>query len=197
LLKDKTILITGAGKGVGRALAEACAARGMRVAANDLTPVNVDEVVAGILARGGQAKAYVEDGSKKVSAQALVNMVEEDFGGIDALVCHAEVQPRAALLDIDEWDWHRALDVNVTAAFLVMQSVARVMRTRGGGKMILLTAGGATREEKGAAYLTGKAALPALANLAGEEFAPIGIRVYAAPHSPNLLDEALKILEEE
>ncbi|GAB4544603.1 MAG: hypothetical protein Fur002_17960 [Anaerolineales bacterium] len=197
MLKDKVVLITGAGKGAGRALAEACAARGMRVAANDITPVNVDEVVASILARGGQAKAYVEDGSKKVSAQALVNMVEEDFGGIDALICHAEAQPRAALLDIDEWDWHRALDVNVTAAFLVMQSAARVMRTRGGGKMILLAAGASTREEKGAAYLTGKASLAALANLAGEEFSPLGIDVRAMPHSPNLVNDALRFLEAE
>ena len=71
-MSDKVVLITGAGKGAGRALAEACAARGMIVAANDISPINVDEVVSGINARGGRAKSYVEDVAKKVGAQMLV-----------------------------------------------------------------------------------------------------------------------------
>jgi len=53
----------------------------------------------------------------------LVKSVEDELGGIDTLIYHAEVQPRESLLDMDEWDWHRVLDVNLTGAFLMLQSV--------------------------------------------------------------------------
>ena len=82
-LKDKVVLITGAGKGAGRALAESLAERGAIIAANDISPINVEEVVAGIKTRGGKAKAYVEDVAKKVAVQALINNVEDEFGRID------------------------------------------------------------------------------------------------------------------
>src|SRR5690349_7631237 len=126
-LKDKVVLITGAGKGAGRLLAEAFAVQGARVALNDISPINVEEVADGIVKRGGQAKAFIDDIAKKVAVQMLVNEIEDQFGRIDILVNHANVQPKAALIDMDEWDWHRVYDVNVTGAFLVTQSTARVM----------------------------------------------------------------------
>src|SRR3990172_4276226 len=116
-IKDKVVLITGAGKGAGRALAEAFAEHGAFVAANDISPINVEQVVDGIIARGGKAKAYVEDVAKKVGAQALVKHVEDDLGTIDILINHAAVEPHTPLLNMDEWDWHRTLDVNLTGAF--------------------------------------------------------------------------------
>ena len=125
---DKVVLVTGAGKGKGRAVAEALAARGAIVAANDVTPVNLDETVARITAYGGRVKAYVEDIAKKMPVQALVNQVLDDWGKIDILVNCAEVAPSAPVLDMDDWDWQRTLDVNLTGAFLLTQSVGRVMR---------------------------------------------------------------------
>src|SRR5512141_2335440 len=79
-LKDKVVLITGAGKGRGRALAEAFAQHGAIVAANDISPINVDEVVNGINHQGGRAKAYIEDVAKKLGEQHIINQVEDDFG---------------------------------------------------------------------------------------------------------------------
>src|SRR5215211_9422744 len=137
-LKDKVVLITGAGKGSGRLLAEVLAERGSVVAANDISPINVEEVVGQILARGGRAKAYIEDVAKKVGVQNIINQVEDDFGRIDILINHAAVEPPIPLLDMDEWDWHRVLDVNLTGAFLMTQSVGRVMRARGKGTIINL-----------------------------------------------------------
>ena len=64
-LHGKVILISGAGKGAGRALAESLAGQGALIAANDISPVNVDEVVSKINARGGKAKSYIEDVAKK------------------------------------------------------------------------------------------------------------------------------------
>ena len=68
-LKEKVVLITGAGKGSGGLLARAFAEAGSFVAANDISPINVEEVVNQIVARGGRAKTYIEDIAKKVGAQ--------------------------------------------------------------------------------------------------------------------------------
>ncbi len=172
----KVVLITGAGKGKGRLLAEEFARRGAWVAANDISPVNLDELVAG---GNGKARAYVEDVAKKVAAQSIVKQVEDDFGRIDILINHAAVEPRLALLDMDEWDWHRVLDVNLTGAFLMMQSVGRVMRARGAGVMINLVAGGVEKSGKEAAYLASMMGLIELTRAAAEELSPYGIRVHA------------------
>jgi NAD(P)-dependent dehydrogenase (short-subunit alcohol dehydrogenase family) len=127
--KEKVVLVTGAGKGLGRATAQAFAAHGATVAANDISPMNVEALVAQI---GGQAKAYLHDIAKKVAAQAMINEISDDFGRIDILVNCANVEPPAPLLDMDEWDLHRVFEVNSIGTFLMMQSVGRVMRAQGG-----------------------------------------------------------------
>ena len=183
--KGKVVLITGAGKGAGRRLAEAFAKLGATVAANDISPINVEEAVGKINAGGGSARAYIEDVAKKVGVQALVKQVEDDFGRIDILVNHAAVEPRSALLDMDEWDWHRTLDVNLTGAFLMTQSVGRVMREQGGGVIINLIppVSGVTEAGRGesplrVAFLASMAGLETFSQQAARELAPYGIRVH-------------------
>ena len=192
-LKDKVVLITGAGKGAGRALALAFAERGAVVAANDISPVNVDQVVAEILSGGGRARAYIEDVAKKVGVQYLVNSVEEDFGGIDILVTHAAVEPHTSLMEMDEWDWHRTLDVNLTGAFLIIQSAARVMLAKGKGQILIIVAG----PGRGAAYLSSMAGLAALSQQAALELKPHGICVHAIENSTNVVMDVLSIMEAE
>ncbi len=178
--KDKVVLITGAGKGRGRKLARAFASHGATVAANDISPNNIDKLVEEITALGGQARAYVDDIAKKVGAQALVKQVEDDFGRIDILVNHAAVEPRSALLDMDEWDWHRVLDVNLTGAFLMTQSVGRMMREGAGGVILNLISETGRDESAGrAAFLASMAGLESLNQQAAYEFKPYGIRVHA------------------
>lgn len=177
--EGKVILITGAGKGSGRKLAEAFAGQGATVAANDISPINVEEVVAGIRARGGDARAYIDDVAKKVGAQALVKQVEDDLGRIDILVNHAAVEPHSPLLDMDEWDWHRVLDVNLTGAFLMTQSVGRVMRAGGGGVILnLIAEAGRDESPLRAAFFASMAGLKAFSQQAARELAPYGIRVH-------------------
>ncbi len=194
-LKDKVVLITGAGKGAGRLLAEAFAEQGARVAVNDISPNNVEEVAAGIVSRGGIAKAYVEDVAKKVAVQALVNDVEDAFGGIDILVNHANVQPKFALLDMDEWDWHRVYDVNSTGAFLVIQSVARVMRGKGSGVILNLVEEAGKGAEKEAAYYSSLASLAKMSELAAQELSPFGIKVFSVNRSTDVVRVVFKKLE--
>jgi len=178
--KDKVVLVTGAGRGAGKAIAEAFAARGAKVALNDISPVNVDEVVAQITAGGGQARVYVDDVAKKVSVQAMINNLTDDWKRLDILVNCANVEPHTPLLDLDEWDWHRTLDVNLTGAFLLTQSVGRVMREQKGGVIVnvIPVAGRAEMPDRGA-YVASKFGLAGLTRQAALELEPYNIHVHA------------------
>ena len=130
-----------------------------------------------ILAAGGQVKAYVEDIAKKMPVQTLLNAVLDDFGRIDILVNCAEVEPQKSVLEMDDWDWQRTLDVNLNGAFLLTQSVGRIMKEKGGG-VIVHVGERAKGPERRAAYFTSKAGLAALSALAAYELSEYGIRVY-------------------
>jgi 3-oxoacyl-[acyl-carrier protein] reductase len=176
-LENKIALVTGAGKGTGRLVAEALAAGGAQVAANDITPVNLDETVRRIASTGGRVKAYVQDVSKKIPVQALVNMVLDDFGRIDILVNCAEVEPQKSVLEMDEWDWQRTMDVNLSGAFLLTQSVARLMKEKGGG-IIIHVGRRATSETGKAAYFASKAGLEAMVQAAAKELSILNIHAF-------------------
>ncbi len=174
--EGKVVLITGAGKGTGRMLAQVFAGRRAQVAANDISPVNLDDIAQ---AGGGRIKIYVEDVAKKIGIQTLVKQVEDDFGRIDVLVNHAAVEPHVSLLDMDDWDWHRVLDVNLTGTFLAMQSVGRVMRQNGSGVMINLIGLERPWQQQAAAYAASMYGLIALTQAAADELAQYGVFVHA------------------
>jgi NAD(P)-dependent dehydrogenase (short-subunit alcohol dehydrogenase family) len=180
-IRDKVVLITGAGRGCGRILAAAFAERGAYVAANDISPVNVDDVVREITEKGGHAKAYIEDVAKKVGAQHIIKQVEDDFGRIDVLINHAAVEPRVALLDMDEWDWQRVLDVNLTGTFLMTQSAGRVMRAQGGGIIINLITQVAAEQSKEAAFAASMDGRKGFTQEARRELGSYGIQIHALP----------------
>ena len=184
----KVILVTGAGKGSGRLAAVTFAAKGATVAVNDVSPVNLDETVATILAAGGRVKDYVEDISKKMPVQTLLNQVLDDFGRIDILVNCAEVEPTFSVLEMDDWDWQRTLDVNLTGVFLLTQSVGRIMKEKGGGIIVHMDKH-AKGPERRAAYFASKAGAAALVKTAADEFASFGVRV----HYAKTLGEALEV----
>lgn len=197
-LTDKVVLITGAGRGCGRLLAEAFAQRGACVAANDISPVNVDELVTQITQQGGRAKVYVEDVAKKLGAQLIINQVEDDFGQIDILINHAAVEPHVPLLEMDEWDWHRALDVNLTGAFLMTQSAGRVMRANGGGVIINLITESVRDESSEAAFVASMSGLRGFTRQAARELSPYNIRVYAVESDREpIVETILALLEHE
>jgi len=197
-LTGKIILITGAGKGSGRALAKMLAEHGAIIAANDISPINVEEVVKEIIQQGWQAKAYIEDVAKKVGVQNLVNSVEDDFGRIDFLIYHAAVEPNVPLLNLDEWDWHRVLDVNLTGAFLMTQSVGRVMREQGSGVIINLVTGASRDEKSEAAFIASMQGLDAFTHQAARELSPHGIRVHRVENDgEKTVRDVLALLEEQ
>lgn len=197
-LKDKIILITGAGKGSGRILSSAFAKHGTIIVANDISPINVEEVVGEINKHGGRAKALIEDVAKKVGAQHLIKQVEDEFGRIDVLINHASVEPHSPLLDMDEWDWHRVLDVNLTGAFLMTQSVGRVMRNQGSGLIInvIATDQASIKDEARAAFVASMQGLEGLTHQAAQELNPYGIQVHAVKTGEDIAERVFALLEE-
>ncbi|MBN2549789.1 MAG: SDR family oxidoreductase [Anaerolineales bacterium] len=177
----KVALVTGAGRGIGRAIALAFTAQGASVAANDITPVNLDETLEQIRAGGGIAKDYVFDIAKKMPVQTLLSEVLGDFGRIDILVNNAGVAPQAPLLELDEWDWQRALDVNLSGPFYLIQAVSKVMKQQGGGVIVNIaaTAAGVHGLKDSAAFAASKMGLLGLTREAGCELAIHHIRVNA------------------
>jgi 3-oxoacyl-[acyl-carrier protein] reductase len=174
-ITGKVVLITGAGDGIGRALAVAFAERGAIVAANALTPVNLDETIARIQDGGGKAQAYIADIASKLALQTMLNEIIDQYERVDILIQAASVEPPDALLEMDEWDWRRTLDSNLTGPFLLMQSAGRVMREQGGGVIVNLV----RVDEEISAAVAGKMGLLALTQSAAAEFGAYNIRVNA------------------
>jgi len=178
---EKVVLVTGAGRGIGREIALTFGAQGANVAANDITPVNLDETVAQIKAAGGAAKDFVTDISKKMPVQSMVAEILDQWERIDILVNNAGVEPHAPLLELDAWDWQRTLDVNLSGAFYTTQVVGRVMREQGGGVIVNIAsiAGRAHGLKDRSAYVASKMGLIGLTREAARELAPYNIRVNA------------------
>ncbi|MEA3350190.1 MAG: SDR family oxidoreductase [Chloroflexota bacterium] len=175
-ITNKVVLITGAGRGVGRALAEAFAAQGAIVAANDITPINLNGTIERIANAGGRAKDYVTDICKKMPVQTMLNEILADWGCIDILINSANVNPRGDILDLDAWDWRRALDVNLTGPFLMCQVAGRVMKEQGGGIIINIIS---ACDDGNAAYIASKTGLLGLTREAARELSAYNIRVNA------------------
>ncbi len=174
---SRVVLLIGAGSAMGAEIARGLAARGLQLALNDLLPTRIEPLAAEISAGGGQAAAFPADVSHKLSLQTMLQEVLEKFARIDILVFIASVQPPDAILDMDEWDWHRTIDLNLTAAFLCMQSVGRVMRELGGGVIVNVLR---PTSDVSAAYEVAAAGVEALGRAAEAEFSPHKIRVHTA-----------------
>jgi len=191
--KGKVVLVTGAGKGAGREIALAFARRGAIVAANDITPLNLDPVVAEINAAGGQARAYTHDVAKKVDVQAMINNISDDFGRIDILVNCAHVEPKTSFLNFDEWDLHRVFEVNTIGTLLMMQIVGRVMRTQEAGIIVNLVK---IPPDSSAMVVASRAGIAAMTQRANEELGQHGIRVLCVTESKNPVDAVLAACRE-
>lgn len=143
-------LVTGAGRGLGRAYARLLAERGATVIVHDAgvgvdgsgeDPTVADAVVAEIRDRGGTAEAAYEDLGERAGCRALVERVLTGFGKVDALVHSAGLVIRAPIEQIDEARWRRSQSVNVDAAFWLLQAVLPGMRERRYGRIVLTTSG--------------------------------------------------------
>ncbi len=189
-LNGQTAIVTGGGYGVGRAIALALAASGAAVAINDINPDRAATTTAAITEAGGQAFEFQGDVSNRFQASALIEETRSRYGRVHILVHAAGVHKAEPFARIDEWDWRRQIDVNLTGAFFVNQLLGRVMADEGGGVMVNVVSSlwDSTLPDGGAAYVASKAGLVAITRQAARELAPSNIRVNAV--CPGNIDEA-------
>jgi L-rhamnose 1-dehydrogenase len=136
----QTVLITGASRGIGAAMAQGFGAAGARVAINHLDDTAYAEATAQVIsAAGGEAMLIDADVADSGQVQRMVEAVLAAWGHIDILVCNAGICPFYDFLDLPETVWDRTLDVNLKGVFLVTQAVARHMVERGNGGRIIAT----------------------------------------------------------
>ncbi len=180
-LNGRVAMVTGAGAGVGRATALALAASGAAVFVNDLNPDRADSVAEEIVAFGGQAEAWQADVANRFQVGSLIEAARDRFGRVDILVNAAGIFKAGALAQLDEWDWRRIVDVNLTGAFFCTQLLSRVMADEGGGIIVNIaaTAGHPAAIESGIAYTATKAGLVGLTRQSARELAASNIRVNA------------------
>ena len=174
-------MVTGAGAGVGRDIAFALADAGVAVAVNDLNIERAEAVAARIEAAGGNAIALGADISNRFAVANMIEQARDAFGSLHILVNAARISKAEPLLAMDEWDWRRQIEVNLTGAFFCTQLLGRVMADEGGGGIINVAPLASLQgSEKGrVAYVTAKAGLLALTRQTAAELAEYGIRVNA------------------
>ena len=190
-LSSKTVLVTGAQQGIGRAIALRCAAAGADVAVNWLDDEAAAQSIAEEIRSTGQRALTVRaDIGKLAEIEPMVATVEQGLGPIDVLVNNAGVFPRVPFLQLRESDWDYVLDVNLKGTCFCAQAVAKRMVAGGRpGAIINLTSGAAYRgSPRGAHYCASKGGLVSLTRQMALELAPYRIRVNAI--APGLTDTA-------
>ena len=182
-LVDRVALVTGAGQGIGRAVAERLARDGATVAVNDLhRDERMEQVVAATA--GVAAPADVSD---RAAVAALVDDVERSVGVVDVLVVNHAYMTMAPLVEHDLTDWWKVVDTNLGGAFHLVQAVLPGMLRTGGGRIVLISSEwGVTGWPEATAYAASKAGVIALAKTLGRELAPKGVIVNAV--APGVID---------
>ncbi|WP_404952381.1 glucose 1-dehydrogenase [Streptomyces sp. ARC12] len=192
----KAVLVTGAGSGIGRAVALAFAAEGASVVAAGRTAASLDETVALIEKEGGSAVAVTADVTRSEDVRTLVRRTVEHFGSLDVAVNNAGVfRGGAPVADLPEEDWRTLLDINVTGVFLALQAeIARMREQPTGGAIVNIASnlGAHSRIPGVAGYLTTKAAVSALTRAAALDHIADGIHINAV--SPGATATTMSLL---
>lgn len=183
LLVDKVALVTGAGRGIGQAIAETFAEHGAYVAATDILMTDAEAVVKGINAGQATSRAIALrlDVTDPEGVQSVVDATVAELGRLDILVNNAGIHRGHLVIDFPLEDWEAVFAVNVRGALLCAQAAARQMIRQGSGGCILnmSSASGKKPDLKGAAYCASKSAVIGLTRVLALELGEYGIRANA------------------
>jgi NAD(P)-dependent dehydrogenase (short-subunit alcohol dehydrogenase family) len=179
-LSGKVAIVTGGGRGIGRAIALGLAECGAKLVLAARTKEELEKVVSEIQGNGGEAVPVVTDLMVSEQINALVEATMKSFDRVDILINNAARSFLRPLMDLREDGWDKIFDVNCKAVFLLSRAVAKIMGEQGGGRIINITTVGAVRGGAGmGVYHASKAALNMLTKCMAVEWAPLNVNVNA------------------
>lgn len=179
-LQGRTAIVTGAGSGIGEAIARAFAREGAPVVCADLNRAAAERAAATIRESGGRAIHVEMDHSRPKDCARTVTHAHEAFGDVEILVNNAGIAILGAALDVDDEDFMRQLRVNVLGPFLMTRAVLPAMIKQSRGSIVMIaSAVGLNPEPAGAAYISSKHALVGLTKSLALDYGAAGIRVNA------------------
>lgn len=174
---NKTAVITGSARGIGRVIAEALAAKHANIVISDLDQAAIDSVVTSL---GNGAFGIKADVTNGADVDNLFEKVVEKFGRVDILVNNAGITRDALMIRMDEKDWDMVLDINLKGAFLVTKAAARIMMKQRYGRIVNISSViGLSGNAGQANYAASKAGLIGLTKSAAKELCTRGITVNA------------------
>ncbi len=181
ILEDKVALVTGAGQGIGEAIAMALSEAGATVVVADIDSARAETVAAAIASLQRRALAIGADAGDVAEIQRMVDAAIDAFGPIDILVNNAGVTRRADIMDITEADWDRIHRVNAKGVFFCLQAVARTMIPRRSGRIVNIASisGKGYPGASNAAYAASKGAVISLTKTAAQQLGAYDITVNA------------------
>ena len=189
-LDGKVALVAGGGTGIGRATAELFAAEGANVVIFGRRSEPLADVVDAIRKAGGTASAVSGDVGSEADVSRFVEAARAEHGGVDVLVNSAAVRLRSPLLDISAADFSEVLRINLVGAFILIKTVAPLMRERGRGSIIHIgSALGTVAAPDFSPYVASKGGLNQLARAAAVELVQDEIRVNVV--APGTIDTAI------
>lgn len=177
-LSGQVALVTGAGRGIGKAIAARLAASGAAVAVNDIDANSAQRTAQEL---GNAARAFPADVSDPAAVEQLIAAVVREMGGLNILVNNAGIEYKTPILETPVEEWQETLAVNLSAAFYTCKAVAPTMRAAGGGVIVNIAsiAGHNIPLPNRASYVASKAGLIGFTKECAREFAAFGIRVNA------------------
>ena len=176
--KTKTVLVTGASRGIGRAIAVGMAKRGFNVAINDIERQKdaLEDVAKEIEAGGRRALTVYADVSNKADVETMVHKTVESFGRVDAVVNNAGILIASDVEHLKEEHWDSVLDVNAKGTFLVVQAVLPFMKKQNYGRIVnIASIGGKHGAPEQAHYSASKAAVMGFTRVLAQEVGIFGI----------------------
>jgi len=179
-LKDKVVLITGASRGIGQAAAIGLAQTGADIAIASRKLPDLEKVAEEVRKTGRKCLPVAAHIGKTEEINNLVKRVLEEFGRIDVLVNNAATNPTmASAIDVDERTWDSIMNLNLKGLFFLSQAVARVMRGKGGGKIINVASVAGITPDILPIYSISKAGVIMATKVMAQQWAPYNIRVNA------------------
>jgi len=176
-LKDRIVVVTGAGSGIGRACAIESAKEGALVLVADINPEGADETVRQIVADEGKAVVFITDVSKPESVKQLVDFTIKSFTKIDALINNAAIQVNKTIEDITFEEWNMQMSINVGGIFLCSKYFLPYLRVTKGSIVNMSSVNGFFVEPMCAGYCTTKAAIIGLTKAMAIDHGHEGVRV--------------------